>query len=92
MNPVHERGSMDPVYGEGPWTGVHILYSPVYLLTFSIQKFAKFESSQFKFLHSELIKVTYPIFLNKVKFCYFCLCLVGRTFGRISAFRYWCLA
>ena len=56
---------MDPVYGEGPWTGVHVLYSPVYLLTFPIQEFAKFESSQLKSLHSELIKVTYPIFFEQ---------------------------
>ena len=38
MDPVHDRGSMDPVHESGPWTGskvgvhgpgVHVLSSPM---------------------------------------------------------------
>ena len=33
MDPVYDRGSMDPVHESGPWTwskvGVHVLSSPI---------------------------------------------------------------
>ena len=36
MDPVHERGSMDPVHESAPWTqskvGVHVLSSPIKIL------------------------------------------------------------
>ena len=41
MDPVHDRGSMDPVHESGPWTRskvgvhgplVHVLSSPVYAI------------------------------------------------------------
>ena len=62
MDPVHDRGSMDPVHESGPWTGskvgVHVLSSPPWNHIFrkktKLTFFFNFVLERWKYCHNQL--------------------------------------